>query len=975
MVHDWLYRALLEPFVQTLPPGLRELARALQERWLATAARDSALRQALQRAHACFVRHAPADLARYARDNPLTDAASLLAALKQPPAAEAWEDALQRLIARAWRGLPQDQQHHAARLYTLCLRQALLPLPSHGLQALGRELTDQRENIERLLQAWQNWQQQQTQHLTQRLQVVAEEVHIKTEQAHIQTATTEIHTPTVVVRAPTARPEPPYTPPPPPDPDGPLPEPGTLPPGSRVPVPPNPYFTGREDILRKLARHLLNPPGFRALALVGPGGVGKTQVAATFARRFGPFFYGVLWVWPDQSLEDALAAWAEDLFRAGWFPGMRTLPEKAPERAAMVRALMQRHGPWLVVLDDPAPAQAPNPWLLSLADARVAVLLTSRRAEWPTHIQTLPLPVFTPHEARAFLQQRLPPAREGADREMDELTARLGRLPLALELAAAYLKRYRLTPTAYLNELDRMQAVLQHPSLQDAPASLPTGHPGNLHATLRLSLDRVRNHAPQAAGLFGYLGHLAPEQPVPLDLLALTQDPPWEEGPLREALATLADHSLMRWPEEDPGPRLHPLLAELARLEAAPPAEALQAWAQRVAEVFESRFEDEIEQQARYAAWAPYRDHLAALARAAGPTAAAARLWNLLGRYAWHLGEYEGARELYEQALAIRRQVYGEKHPAVATSLNNLAGVLWALGEYEGARELHEQALAIRRQVYGEKHPAVANSLNNLAGVLEALGEYEGARELHEQALAIRRQVYGEQHPDVATSLNNLALVLQALGEYEGAREHFEQALDIDREVYGEKHPEVATDLNNLAGVLWALGEYEQARELYKQALVIYRQVYGEKHPAVATSLNNLAGVLWALGEYEEARELYEQALVIVRQVYGEKHPAVATSLNNLALVLADLGEYEQARERHEQALAIRRQVYGEKHPDVATSLAGLAKTLEALGEYEQARELYEQALVILRQTLPPGHPHIRTVEDNLRRVRQKKGP
>jgi hypothetical protein len=48
-----------------------------------------------------------------------------------------------------------------------------------------------------------------------------------------------------------------WQPDPPPDPDGPIPAPGPLPPGARLPLPPNPLFTGREDELRGLARALL----------------------------------------------------------------------------------------------------------------------------------------------------------------------------------------------------------------------------------------------------------------------------------------------------------------------------------------------------------------------------------------------------------------------------------------------------------------------------------------------------------------------------------------------------------------------------------------------------------------------------------------------------------------------------------------------------------------------------------------------
>ena len=60
----------------------------------------------------------------------------------------------------------------------------------------------------------------------------------------------------------------------------------------------------------------------------------------------------------------------------------------------------------------------------------------------------------------------------------------------------------------------------------------------------------------------------------------------------------------------------------------------------------------------------------------------------------------------------------GERHPDYATSLNNLALLLDSQGDYAGARPLYEQALAIRKEVLGERHPLYATSLSNLASVL-----------------------------------------------------------------------------------------------------------------------------------------------------------------------------------------------------------------------------------------------------------------
>ncbi|VFM95071.1 MAG: Tetratricopeptide repeat-containing protein [Candidatus Kentron sp. G] len=155
--------------------------------------------------------------------------------------------------------------------------------------------------------------------------------------------------------------------------------------------------------------------------------------------------------------------------------------------------------------------------------------------------------------------------------------------------------------------------------------------------------------------------------------------------------------------------------------------------------------------------------------------------------------------------------------------LDRAGTYLQTRGEYAEARPLYEQALAIRRAVFGNEHPEVATDLNNLAELLKTQGQYAEARRLYEEALAIRRAALGDKHPDTAQSLNNLALLLKTEGEYAEARLLYEQTLAIHRAVFGEEHPATATSLNNLAGLLETQGEPAEARPLYEQALVQLR--------------------------------------------------------------------------------------------------------------------------------------------------------
>ena len=85
-------------------------------------------------------------------------------------------------------------------------------------------------------------------------------------------------------------------------------------------------------------------------------------------------------------------------------------------------------------------------------------------------------------------------------------------------------------------------------------------------------------------------------------------------------------------------------------------------------------------------------------------------------------------------------------------------------GKYAEAERLHKRALAIKEQAFGENHPDLADSLNNLAGVYNAQSKYAEAEGLYQRALAIYEAKLSKDHPSVARILNNLGNLHGAAG-------------------------------------------------------------------------------------------------------------------------------------------------------------------------------------------------------------------
>jgi tetratricopeptide (TPR) repeat protein len=97
--------------------------------------------------------------------------------------------------------------------------------------------------------------------------------------------------------------------------------------------------------------------------------------------------------------------------------------------------------------------------------------------------------------------------------------------------------------------------------------------------------------------------------------------------------------------------------------------------------------------------------------------------WPGLDLRAWARGQYQQARPIAEQAVAVTEVALGQDDPQVGWRCDNLGRVLQDLGDLEGARVQLEQALAIGEATLGPNHPTSTAIRGKLASVIRALQE------------------------------------------------------------------------------------------------------------------------------------------------------------------------------------------------------------------------------------------------------------
>ncbi len=327
----------------------------------------------------------------------------------------------------------------------------------------------------------------------------------------------------------------------------------------------------------------------------------------------------------------------------------------------------------------------------------------------------------------------------------------------------------------------------------------------------------------------------------------------------------------------------------------------------------------------------------------------------ILSRIYDRLGDDERALALAERSLEVRRAAFGERHPDVAGSENQIGAVYQSRGEYEAAEAHFRRALALRRDLLAPEDADLAESVMNLGLLLSYSGAYDEAEALLREALALDRARHGDEHADVATDLNNLAILLYFKGEYGGAEEALREALAIRRAVYGEPHPRIAVTLNNLAAILRRTGDLAAAEPLFRESLAMSRALVGNVHPDVASTLSNLAAVVGERGRPDEAEALLREAVAIGREVHGE-HPELADALSNLGRTLLDLDRKDEAEAILAEALAMNRATRGAEHARTALATYNLGRVAEARGDDRAAERLFREALALQERVLPPEH-------------------
>lgn len=639
-------------------------------------------------------------------------------------------------------------------------------------------------------------------------------------------------------------------------------------------------FVGREAELGALAE-----ADGEARVLVGLGGCGKSTLARRFALARRESENPVWWI-EGRSRELIEAGLAELATRLA--PIFAGLP--VPLAASWARSWLAANRQWLLVLDDVDGPDDVRELIEELPDG--GFLMTSRQgAGWRGLARTVRVGDLAPGHSRELLERVI---RDGSAGEPDltgaaELCTRLGRLPLAIEQAGAFIAQNASSPEKYLALLESDGAGLfDHAAVGADPKR-------TVARIWRVTFDRLAEN-PLAAQMLRVLAWFAPTD-IPRSYGSAVGDP----AALGTALNLLAAYHLVTVTPD--AIAVHPLVQEIART---PSEDDPHRSAEAIARARENATALLIMAGSKLSArqpehWPMQRrlfPHIEALAANTRPdldTEQAAVLFGWLGQSKHQQGDHRGAIIILTRARDDFERMLGPGHERTLQNRLALAHALRDAGDAARSLEIYEAIVPVAIDSLGATHMLTLGSRASLGTAYAAAGDYEKAitelRALVELGVTER----GEQDPNTRLARSNLAGVLVKAGQAEEAVEIYDAAYAVALAEDGQNAPSTLMDANNLAVALHAAGQLDRAAEMLEHVADGRRRVLGEEHPHTLSTLANLAVAVIESGDYVRGRKLTEQILAVRERVLGPDHPDTQDTREGLRLLVALMEQAQQS--------------------------------------------------------------------------------
>ncbi|KAJ3495526.1 hypothetical protein NLG97_g3331 [Lecanicillium saksenae] len=591
-------------------------------------------------------------------------------------------------------------------------------------------------------------------------------------------------------------------------------------------------FVERGDILDKI-EHSCGLPGSRT-ALVGLGGVGKSQLAIEYAYRTQERFSDTWVFWVHASNTARFEQGFRDIATFVRLPG-RQDPKANIFQLIHDWLLDKGNGSWVIILDnvdDASFLKTPGPDAEAVATTMKStpsrqlrsyiprcqhgcVLITSRSKgaalELVEHAHIIVIEPMHKSDALLLFQKKLGPSND--ETCTIELAEALEYMPLAIVQAAAYVvqRRPRYSVQNYLDEFrksDRRKTNLL--SLVGGELRRDIEAKNSIIITWQISFDYIRESKPSAAGLLSLMS-FCDRQGIPESLLRGQIDDPTDNSQQKHADTEYHIGA---------GIGLNDSAAEVESNDSGNDSDS-----------------DAAERQSNYSENDGFEDDIITLQNFSFITANEDGVTFEMHRLV----------QLATLEWLKAQDIYGHwRHQFLVRLRAEFPG-----GEYENwskCEALFPHALSVSAQ-----RPSTDDSIKEWATII-----YQAA------------------------CMANLALTYWNQGRWEEAEQLEVQVMETGKAKLGPDHPDTLTSMANLASTYWNQGRWEEAEKLFVQVMETSKAKLGLDHPDTLTSMNDLAHTWKNMGKNAAATDLMMECVRLRKLKLGLNHPYTQSSISFL---------------------------------------------------------------------------------------------
>ncbi|KAK3634881.1 hypothetical protein LTR56_015006 [Elasticomyces elasticus] len=706
-----------------------------------------------------------------------------------------------------------------------------------------------------------------------------------------------------------------------------------------IPFSRNKKFVGRAKELDILETALFVDQSTQQMAIVGLGGVGKTQVALTFAYSVMDNHPDVSVLWLSAMNKEAYEHGCREIAR---IYGIRLAANVDVKVVIRERLSLKTNGPWLLFVDNADDSDivfgaAGEAGLLSYLpkSSEGLIVYTTRNHEIAQSLarnDVVEVSGLNIDDATAMLWLASTHDFKNHEEilEVMDLLDELDHLPLAISHAAAYININHLSVSEYLGLLRNSKEDLTYIMSQEMRDS--TRYDGSTSAvatTWLVSFKQILHRDPDAADLLQFMSCIE-WKAIPRSILPVVEP----AARMTSAIGTLCSYSFITRRHGEQTFDMHRLVHLAAQIWVNKCGRTAEVHVQAIkylAEIFPvGQWEDR-------AIWWSYYVHVWKLIRVGSGERYDERV-RLCFKVGTRLLRDQRIKEAVQWLEESREWSPGDRHPSMMQCqvLLQLGTAYMALNQGEDVVKVLEPLCEGVGQniTLGIHHPHSLAAQSMLAEVYANRGRDEDAQKMLEFVVMTQERLEETRKFDLLASQRRLARVYTKTGQAMEAVGLLERVILVERRAQVRpEDPSMIALQEALATACQENGEVERTVELRALLSELHRQEFPEDDHGQGEYDSALASALIANGQATKAVELMKHVVKRATQTLTEEDTDRLALVYHLAVAYQASGQPEIAVTLLEQVVAVDAKVLSEDHPDRIASERELAKARQACGQ------------------------------------------